>query len=216
LKGAAATALYGSRAANGVILVTTKKGVVGESKGPKVKLSSNVTFSQIDKSTFPKYQNESGGGYGKYYYSSGDYPGLEQYADVNGDGKVDLTVPYYEDASRGQYFDKNLLVYQWDALDPASPNYMKATPWVAAANGPSTFFETGLSTSNNIEIVGGDHNTTYRFSYTYFDDKGVVPNSKLTKNNVVFNGSHKIYDNLKISSSLNYVRSTGMGRPSTG
>jgi len=66
LKGAAATALYGSRAANGVVLVTTKKGKAsGTSKVPKVKISSNVTFSQVDKSTFPTYQNEYGAGYGQ-------------------------------------------------------------------------------------------------------------------------------------------------------
>jgi len=57
LKGAAATALYGSRATAGVILITTKKGKASGAKSPRVKLSSNVTFSTIDKSTFPKYQS---------------------------------------------------------------------------------------------------------------------------------------------------------------
>src|SRR5690606_30084281 len=56
LKGAAATALYGSRAANGVILITTKKGKSSAGKGLGVSLSSNVTFSKVDKETFPKYQ----------------------------------------------------------------------------------------------------------------------------------------------------------------
>jgi len=216
LKGAAATALYGSRATTGVILITTKKGKSSGLKSPKVKLSSNVTFSTIDKSTFPKYQNQYGAGYGKLYYSETDYPGFEYYGDVDGDGKTDYTVPYYEDASRGQKFDPSVKVFQWDALDPASPNYMKATPWVAGANGPETFFETGVGTSNNIEVSGGDDRTTYRFSYTYFDQTGVMPNSLLTKNNVVFNGTHKILDNLKITSSANYVNTSGKGRPSTG
>ncbi len=216
LKGAAATALYGSRATNGVILVTTKKGKASGSKSPRVKLSSNVTFSSIDRSTFPKYQSESGGGYGKTYYSSTVYPGFEYYADVNGDGKTDYTVPYYEDASRGQYFDPKVMVYQWDALYPASPNYLKATPWVAATNGPDTFFKTGLSTSNNVEVSGGDNTTTYRLSYTYYDQTGIMPNSFLTKNNVIFSGSHKILSNLKITTSANYVNTSGKGRPSTG
>ncbi len=228
LKGAAATALYGSRAARGVVLITTKKGKATGAGAPKVKVSSNVTLSSIDKKTFPKYQNESGGGYGKYYYSGFDddedgepddgsvYPGFEYYADVNGDGATDYTVPYYEDASRGQKFDPNLLVYQWDALDFKSPNYMKATPWVAGANGPDSFFETGLSTSQNVEVSGGDDNTTYRFSYTYFDQNGVMPNSRLVKNNVMFNGSQKILDRLKITTSANYIKTEGKGRPSTG
>ena len=216
LKGAAATALYGSRATNGVILVTTKKGKASGSKSPKVKLSSNITFSTIDKSTFPKYQSESGGGYGKAYYGDAPYPGFEYYGDVNGDGTTDYTVPYYEDASRGQAFDPNVLVYQWDALYPSSPNYLKATPWVAPANGPESFFETGVGTSNNIEVSGGDDKTTYRFSYTYYDQSGVMPNSFLNKNNVIFNGSHKITDKLKITTSANYINTAGKGRPSTG
>ncbi len=216
LKGAAATALYGSRAANGVVLITTKKGTISGPKSPKVKLSSNVTFSNIDKSTFPKYQKEYGAGYGKYYYSETDYPGFEYYGDVNGDGTTDYTVPFYEDASRGQKFDPNVMVYQWDALDPASPNYLKATPWVFGANGPETFFETGLGTSNNIDVSGGNSETTYRFSYTYFDQSGVMPNSNLNRNNVILNGSHKIFKTLKISTMANYINTSGKGRPSTG
>lgn len=216
LKGAAATALYGSRATAGVILITTKKGKASGVKAPKIKLNSTVTFSTIDKSTFPKYQNEYGAGYGKYYYGGEDYPGFEQYADVDGDGNVDYTVPYYEDASRGQKFDPNVKVFQWDALDPASPNYLKATPWVAGANGPDTFFETGVGSSHNIDVSGGDDKTTYRFAYTFFDQTGVMPNSFIQKNNATFVGTHKILDNLKITTSANYVNTSGKGRPSTG
>ncbi|RKD92791.1 SusC/RagA family TonB-linked outer membrane protein [Mangrovibacterium diazotrophicum] len=216
LKGAAATALYGSRAANGVILITTKKGKDSAGKGPQVKVSSNVTISKIDKKTFPEYQTSYGAGYGDYYYSDGDHPGLEYYADVNGDGVTDYTTPYYEDASRGEKFDASLMVYQWDALYADSPNYLKATPWVAGANGPESFFETGVSTSNSVDVSGGDDQTTYRFNYTYFDQSGVMPNSHLDKHNLMFNGSHKILDNLKITSSANYIRTSGKGRPSTG
>src|SRR3954467_14749344 len=60
LKGAAATALYGSRAANGVILITTKKG----RKGLGISVNSGVTIGKVDKATFPKYQNQYGAGYG--------------------------------------------------------------------------------------------------------------------------------------------------------
>ena len=50
----------------------------------------------------------------------------------------------HEDASYGAKFDPNLMVYQWDAFDPASPYYKKARPWVAAENDPSTFYETSV------------------------------------------------------------------------
>ncbi|MGE4287050.1 MAG: SusC/RagA family TonB-linked outer membrane protein [Salinivirgaceae bacterium] len=216
LKGAAATALYGSRAANGVILITTKKGSPTKGNVPQVTLSSNMTVSTFDRSTFPKYQQSYGAGYGKYYYSEGANPGMEDYADVDGDGLADLTVPFYEDASRGEKFDPTLMVYQWDALDPASPNYLKKTPWVAGANGPDTFFETGISLTESVDVSGGDEKTTYRMGYTYFDQEGIMPNSKLKKNNAIFTGTHKIFDNLKVTSSANYIRTEGKGRPSTG
>ncbi|HPD95701.1 MAG TPA: TonB-dependent receptor, partial [Tenuifilaceae bacterium] len=203
---------------------TTKKGKA--TKGPQVRVSSTYMVSSIDKSTFPEYQNKYGAGYGKYYYSGpgtddpsdddSQYWGFEYYGDVNGDGIKDYTVPYYEDASRGQAFDSNLLVYQWDALYPESPNYLKATPWVAGKNGPDSFFQTGVLNSENIEISGGDEKTTYRLGYTYFDQSGVMPNSYLTKNNVVFTGSHELLKNLKVTSSANYIRTSGKGRPSTG
>ena len=156
LKGAAATALYGSRAANGVIIITTKKGAKGMTKarGVGVNISSNVTTGFIDKSTFPKYQTQYGAGYGYY----GDGPNEDEwfnYYDVNGDGTLDLTVPTYEDASMGAEFDPNLMVMQWDSFYPESPNYQKATPWVAGENGPITFFETPWSFTNSVDVTGG-------------------------------------------------------------
>jgi TonB-dependent SusC/RagA subfamily outer membrane receptor len=76
LKGAAATALYGSRAANGVIMITTKKGTRSKTKAVGVSISSNITTGFIDRSTFPKYQESYGAGYGPFY-SDSDRPGLK-------------------------------------------------------------------------------------------------------------------------------------------
>ncbi len=67
LKGGAATALYGSRAANGVIVITTKKGTDRGSKGIGVTVSSSVTFNKFDKETMAEYQHEYGAGYGAFY-----------------------------------------------------------------------------------------------------------------------------------------------------
>ena len=70
LKGAAASALYGERAGNGVILITTKKGK--SKKGIGLTLSSEVQTGTIDKSTFAKYQNKYGAGYGWYFDEDSD------------------------------------------------------------------------------------------------------------------------------------------------
>ena len=214
LKGAAATALYGERAANGVIMITTKKGSGKGKKGIGVTFASNYTFGKVDKSTFPKYQQEYGGGYGPYY-SGGEKPGLEEY-DFNGDGTDDFVTPFTEDASRGQEFDGSP-VYQWDALVPESPNYNKATPWQAAGdNGAISFFETAQSFTNSLSLQGGSEKTTFRFSYRNLTQNGILPNSKLVRNNVSLNASHKATDKLTLTVSANYVNTSATGRNSTG
>jgi TonB-linked SusC/RagA family outer membrane protein len=218
LKGAAATALYGSRAANGVILITTKKGKKSETgkKNLGVSINSSVTTGFVDKSTFPKYQNQYGAGYGTYFYGDPPMAGFEYLYDVNGDGETDYTVPTYDDASYGQKFDPSIMVYQWDSYYPASPNYKKATPWTAGANGPATFFDNSVSLSNNVEVAGGSDNSTFRLGYTNTNDKGIMPNSEIAKNAVTFNGSYDILKNLTVSAYANYVQTKGKGRNSTG
>jgi len=215
LKGAAASALYGARAANGVIMITTKKGVAKPGKNLGVNLNSNVTFGVMDKSTFPKYQTNYGGGYGPYY-SGGAHPGLEEWVDVNGDGNADLTVPFYEDASMGEKFDPNLMVYHWDAFVPESPNYLKATPWVNTTNSADKFFDTAVTLSNSLDVSGGDQKSTFRLAYSNLDQTGIMPNSSLKKNSFNFNGSYNLLPNLKVSANANYVNTRGKGRNSTG
>jgi TonB-linked SusC/RagA family outer membrane protein len=218
LKGAAATALYGSRAANGVIMITTKKGKKSETgkKNLGVTINSNITTGIIDKSTFPKYQNQYGAGYGTYLYGDPPYGGFDHIFDVNGDGEVDYTVPTYDDASYGQKFDPSIMVYQWDSYYPSSPNYLKATPWKAADNGPITFFNNSVSLTNNIEVAGGGEKSTFRLGYTNNDDKGIMPNSEIIKNAVTFNGTYDVLNNLKVSAYANYIQTKGKGRNSTG
>jgi TonB-linked SusC/RagA family outer membrane protein len=210
LKGAAATALYGSRATSGVILITTKKGT--NSRKPVIRLSSNVTLSTIDMATMPDHQKEYGAGYGQYYDSP---DGFFDWGDIDGDGVEDLLVPYYEDASRGGRLD-GTLVYQWDAFHTASPNYLKKTPYVASPNGVETFFETGVSLTNSIDVSGGSEVSTYRFAYTNLDQTGTMPNSSIKRNSASFSGSYDILKNLKISSSANYIHNSALGRPPTG
>jgi TonB-linked SusC/RagA family outer membrane protein len=214
LKGAAASALYGSRASNGVIMITTKKGAARTGRGVGVTFNSNATFGVVDRSTFPKYQMNYGGGYGPFY-SSATHPGLDEF-DVNGDGTPDLMVPFYEDASMGEKFDPNLNVYHWDAFIPESPNYQKATPFVPSGNGPITFFNTAHTLTNTLDISGGSDVATFRLSYTNLNQTSIMPNSSLKRNNFNFNGAYNLTKTLKISASANYINTLGRGRNSTG
>ncbi|HYW95612.1 MAG TPA: SusC/RagA family TonB-linked outer membrane protein, partial [Bacteroidales bacterium] len=214
LKGAAATALYGERASNGVIMITTKKGSVTPGKLIGVTLNSNVTFGTIDKSTFPTYQKKYGAGYGPYY-GDAPYTGLES-IDINDDGVDELVVPMYEDASYGQAYDPSLMVYHYDAFYPESPYYGQARPWIMAKNDPTTFFETAVSYTNSIDVSGGNEKSTFRLGYTNLSQTGVMPNSKLDRNNVSLNGSYNLVKNLKVSASANYINESAKGRNSTG
>ncbi|MFH0895284.1 MAG: SusC/RagA family TonB-linked outer membrane protein [Bacteroidota bacterium] len=235
LKGSAATALYGSRASGGVIMITTKKGAGAKNpakkKGVGVTLNSGVTVGFIDKSTFPKYQNQYGAGYGKFYEDitipyDPDDPSTWGYwnmrdmngIDENGDGNFDddICTLTSEDASFGAAYDPNLLVYQWDALDPESPNYRKATPWVVAKNGPITFFEHPVTFTNSVSLDNAFDKGMYRFSYTNFNQKGLMPNSELKKDNVLLNGSWNVNSKLTATGTANYTRVKGLGRNSTG
>lgn len=211
LKGAAATALYGSRASNGAIIITTKSG--GKKGRTSIDINSGVTLGFVDKSTFPKFQDKYGVGYGAVYgVNRNDF--FEE-RDIDGDGILDkvTTLAY---GSYGAPFDPNLLVYQWNSFDPESPYYLKKTPWVAPKNGPITFFETPVTTTNNLSLSGSNDRGSFRLSYTNYSQKGLLPHSLLKRNNFAVNGSFKITDRLTASVSGNFSVSDGLGRNETG
>lgn len=213
LKGAAAAALYGSRAANGVVMITTKKGT--RRKGIGISVSSGVTAGTINKDTFIDYQDEYGAGYAMPSY---EYYGPQGFFedDVNGDGQIDLVVPTTEDGSYGAPFDPNLNVYHWDSFVPESPNYNRAYPWTAAKNTPVDFFETQMEYNNSVAISGGNDVNTFRAGYTNYKMKGMLPNSELQRHNISFSGSSKINEKLTTSLNVNYTLNKTRGRYSTG
>jgi len=209
LKGPAATALYGSLGFNGVILITTKKA----KKGLGVTVNTGVSFTSIDKSTFPKYQKQYGAGYGLYYE---DPSGYFLFRDVQGNGTNELVVPTSEDASYGAPFDPNLQVYHWDAFDPNSPNYKKKKPWIPGANGPETFMQNATNFNNSVFIENATDKGSFKLGYTRNDEKGVLPNSQINKNLLTFSASYNVTDKLTASATMNYSRTDGLGRYGTG
>ncbi|MBK5213048.1 MAG: SusC/RagA family TonB-linked outer membrane protein [Flavobacteriaceae bacterium] len=204
LKGAAASALYGSRAANGVIMITTKKG--SKAKGLGVTLNSNAQVGFVDKSTFADYQTGYGAGYGQYW----------TFEDIDGDGVDDQVSNYLDDASYGPAFDPNLYVFQWDSFDPASPNYKKRTPWINSKHGAITFFETPVTLTNSISLSNGFDKGSYRMSYTKLDQSGLMPNSQIDRHNFIFSGTFDVSDKMTVSGFANYIKTAALGRNSTG
>lgn len=200
LKGAAATALYGSRAQNGAIIITTKRGKKNNA-GIGMEFSSSVTVSSIDKSTFPKYQTQYGQGYEGNSFS-GNYLGSP-------------IVNFGNDASYGSAYDGSM-VWQYGAFIPGSATEGQKTPWQMAKNGPITFFNNATNYVNSISFNGGNDIATYRFGYTNTNATDIMPNSELTKNNFTGNASYKLADNLTANFYANYVTQKTKGRNTTG
>lgn len=168
LKGAAASALYGERGLNGVIVITTKNGKGRDDGSWGVTLSSSVNVGFIDKSTFPEYQTRYGAGASQKFDTQG----------ANGINNVN----FGDDGSWGPKFDPNLMVYHWDAYDPTSPNYNKATPWVAAKNGPIKFFNNPTTFNNTVTLEKGQKGKNISFTYDNMMMDGLMPNSHINKN----------------------------------
>ncbi|MDF9801158.1 TonB-linked SusC/RagA family outer membrane protein [Catalinimonas alkaloidigena] len=195
LKGPSAAALYGSRAANGVILITTKSGK--GTNGIGVSINSNTTFSEVY--ILPDYQNEYGGGYKQVF---------DMY---NGEPMVATQA----DESWGPILDGQM-VRHWDSFYPNSPEYGELRPWVAQPDNIKNFYETGVNLSNNVALTAGSDNASVRISYTNLDQKGVFPYSELKRNTISVNADASITDKLTTSVRFNYMKSKVNGRPVTG
>ena len=211
LRGAAATALYGSRAANGVILITTKTGKDRGNQGIGVTVNSTVTFNKFNPDTFAEYQDEYGAGYGAYYGSTGYFFDI----DMNGDGTMDLVTPSTEDASFGARFDGQM-VYQWDSWYPQLDTYLQPRPYLASENDPTTFFQTGTTLFNSVALDGGNEQGTFRLGYTNLNQEGILPNSEIIRDNVDLNASYKLSDKLTATVKGSYIKTRGQGRYGTG
>lgn len=202
LKGAAASALYGERGLNGVIVITTKNGKGKDDGSWGVTLSSSMQVGFIDKSTFPEYQTRYGAGYSQKF-------GTQAADGLN-------NANFGADASWGPKFDPNLLVYQWDSFDPTSPNYKKATPWVAAKNGPIEFFDNPTTFTNSITLEKGQKGKNISFTYENMMSDGLMPNSELTKNNFSLKVNYDLTPKLHSSFYSTMTLQDTKGRSITG
>lgn len=210
LKGAAAAALYGSRAANGAIVITTKKG---HSKNGLVGVTFNSQTTIENVMHFPDLQNQYGAGNGSVDYKY-----------VNGGGSTENNI-----ANFGRAFDPNYLVVQFDS--PQGP-YMAAdlnavktlpagtlptpTPWVAHTDNINKFFGTGITTQNNIAFSVGDDKNNYRFSAGNLYNHGNVGNIDLIRNTFSFRAQNKYTDKLSSNIYVNYINSYSDNRPNIG
>ncbi|MFL3660460.1 MAG: SusC/RagA family TonB-linked outer membrane protein [Polaribacter sp.] len=191
LKGPNAAALYGLRAGNGVIVITTKKG--DASKKFSISINTNVTMS--NPLLLPDYQNSygQGGDTNHFNYVDGASGGI-------GDGV---------DESWGPALDAGLEFVQWDSQLTNNGN---PTPWISYPDNVKDFLNTGVNISNNVSITSGG----FRLSIGNSEQQGMVPFTELKKFTVGVSGSLKLGERLTASVSLNYFNQDSDNIPISG
>lgn len=196
LKGAGAAALYGQRAANGAIIVTTKSGG-RKGKGLGITFNSNTSFESVNR--WPDLQYEYGQGLaGAAHYSYG--------ASTDG-ASTSGTSSAYGPKFDGQYF------YQYDPVTQAVGT--ERTEWKAYDN-ITSFFDVGRTLNNSVTIDGGTDKTSARFSATNVKNKWIVPNTGYDRNTVALSVNSKVSEKLTISSKVNYNNRWSDNLPGSG
>ncbi len=199
LKGGPASALYGARAVNGVIMITTKTGKKGREE---IVFNTGIAFEQINQ--IPKLQRLYGGG------------SSDEFEEETIGGRKYKVVEYATDESWGPRFNGQEVLH-WNAFDPEfSRDYMRTMPWEASKNDAKSFFNIGTTYTNSVSFSKAYDNTSMRLSLSNVDTKGIVPNSTLKRTSLGLNLSHDFSDIFKVTSNLNYVRTDGFNRPEQG
>jgi TonB-linked SusC/RagA family outer membrane protein len=200
LKGPGATALYGSRAAGGALIITTKNGARTD-KGIGITYNGNVSIDQVNR--WPDYQYEYGEGRTNTYYSYGDSP----------DGINTST-----GVAAGRAWGPKFNGQSYFQYDPGTPNNMATvrTPWVAYPNYIKGFFQTGLTVSNSVSIEGGSEKSSARLSVSHLKNTWIVPNTGYERLSASLSVNQKVSDKLRINGKVSYTNKKSDNLPEAG
>jgi iron complex outermembrane receptor protein len=179
LKGGAVTALYGSKASNGVILIRTKKGF--SQKGLGVTFNYNGMFDKAYKTV--DFQNVYGSGISEDDWTTG--PGGELQVDQGTYGFN------FGPAMTGQTFRdvSGLLVKN----NPNKQNILE-------------LYRTGYTGNTNVAVAGGNDKTTFRFSYSNLDSKSITPHNDLDRNSFNLRATHRLAQRVTLDGNVAYTR----------
>lgn len=181
LKGAAATVLYGSRAAAGVILVTTRQGKAGL----KNSISYTTSYAVQEVNRTPNYQNTYGQGVGGNFNPTA----ISSWGPRIAGQKVPLPSDYDGFINPGKADSVAMAAYPDNVTD---------------------LFRKGPQMQHNISFQGSKNTTGYRLSLGYLDDQGVLDNNRLKRYNIALNATSAITDRLTAGVSANYILNTSV------
>jgi len=230
LKGGAATALYGIRAANGAVVITTKSG---RNTGGKVEVNfrSSIKVEQVNK--LPPRQNKFAQGsrdFADLYRFFGlpssnlAYPDQTRYSGVSWGPSLDTLVytkdpnfipaNFFSGYGNGQSTMEEYIA-KWDpngrliGIKDAERLGITTTGVPAKAYDPFDLFQTGMSSDNYLSISTGTDKSNFFISYGNNDNQGIVPNARFTKNTAKLSANTAINDRLRVGGSVNYSNSVG-------
>ena len=198
LKGQAASALYGMRASNGVIVITTKSGKGADKGKPTITFSTNLSFDKI--STLPELQQEYAQGSGGTFDPSSPFAWGPKISELAND-------PTYGGNTDNRYtsqYGKQSGKYYVPQLAAAGMN-----PWATpqAYNNMKDFFETGVSWSNNVNVAQRFDKGNYSFSLGNTTSNGIVPSTGMDRYNVKMSAEAQLHPNWTTGFNGNFVTS---------
>ncbi len=218
LKGAAAAALYGSRAGNGVILITTKSGK--QKKGVGISFNSTTSIETILAA--PDYQEEYGQGKNGQFrfhdgYGGGLYDGVDESWGPKLDGRL---IPQFDSPTstglRGGDVHGIGHILGKTGLDLARRGEITPTPWINHGSVIDQYFRTGITTTNSVAFYGSNNQSDFRLSLTNFHNEDIMPNTGLDRNTISFNSTYKLSDRIDVKTSVSYINSYSDNRAVNG
>ncbi len=187
LKGPAATALYGSRAATGAIIITTKSGRNAAKAGKKAEVTYTTSYVFEDILRLPEFQNRYGQG------------GRAE----NGTNLINQQV-LRENFSWGPRFDDKLR-----AWGQRVNNQQRYKPYSAVPDNVKEFFDIGSVFTNTLSVGGGDQKSNYFLSAANTKQKGITPGTEYDRTSVKISGETKLSNKFTTSANITYTKSGG-------
>jgi len=198
LKGPSAAALYGSRAGNGVVLITTKTGA--KSNKMTINVNSNTVFDNPFK--YLNMHSKFATGVLPFTPDNNPYPGGTLYIDEGSSGGV------------GPELDKGYKAVQWNSPLDANGNQIP-TDLKSYPDNVKNFVQTGITTTNGFSISNSTDAATYRISYSNMTNRGLIPGSDLFKNSIDLATSLKLTNKIKLSTNFDFSRNNSNNRPAS-